>query len=229
MLKKLCALSALLVLAACATSAPRTFTGQFEPPPAGSRVLVMTPDVRLSMLTAAGLQESRADWSQAGRENLTAALTSTLQSRTHSISHLDPATAMDGRVGQIIRLHEAVGSSIIAIDYMRLPIPTRRDRFDWTLGTGAQEIATAHNADYALFISASGSYASSGRVMVMIGMAALGAAVPLGGQQVFASLVDLRTGNVIWFNVATATPNQDMRTTEGAASLTASLLRDVPL
>ena len=181
------------------------------------------------MLTAAGLQETRADWSQSGRDNLAAAVAASLESRTHSISYLDPDTAMDGRVGQIIRLHEAVGSSIIAIDYMQLAIPTRRNRFDWTLGTGAQEIATQYNADYALFIAANGSYASSGRVMVMIGMAALGAAVPLGGQQAFASLVDLRTGNVIWFNVATATPNQDVRTPEGAASLANSLLRDVPL
>lgn len=189
----------------------------------------MTPDVSLSMLTASGLTEARADWSESSRQNLTNSITAAMSTRSHTSIPLDPSTAMEGRQGQIIRLHQAVGSSIIAIDYFHANIPTRRGRFDWTLGEGAQEIRQTYNADYALFVSANGSYASAGRVMVMVGMAALGAAVPLGGQQAFASLVDLRTGNIIWFNVATATPDQDMRNPEGAARLTESLLRDVPL
>jgi hypothetical protein len=53
--------------------------------------------------------------------------------------------------------------------------------------------------------------------------------MPLGGQQAFASLVDLRTGNVIWFNVAQASPNQDMRDLGGATSFTTTLLRGAPL
>lgn len=228
-MRKWLAIAALVVLSACAMSQPRTFTGQFEPPPANSRVLLMTPDVSLSMLTASGLMEARADWSENSRQNLADSITAAMQTRSHTSIPLDPATAMDGRQGQIIRLHQAVGSSIVAIDYMHANIPTRRGRFDWTLGEGAQEIRQAHNADYALFVSANGSYASSGRVMVMIGMAALGASVPLGGQQAFASLVDLRTGNIIWFNVATATPNEDMRDPEGASRLAESLLRDIPL
>ena len=64
----------------------------------------------------------------------------------------------------------------------------------------------------------------------MVGLAVLTRSViSLGGQQAFASLVDLRTGNVIWFNVAQASPNQDMRDPGGAASFTTTLLRGAPL
>jgi|CXWL01.1.fsa_nt_gi hypothetical protein len=229
MFNRLFAIGALVLLTACASSDPKTFSGQFEAPPAQSRILMMTPDVSLAMLLATGLEEPRANWSQAGRDNLAAAISQQLTARNHTFSSLNPNSAMSGREGQIIRLHGAVGSTIILTNYVGLQIPTRRGRFEWTLGEGVREIAEARGADYALFVRARGTYASSGRVITMIGMAALGAAVPLGGQQAFASLVDLRTGNIIWFNVATAGANTDMREPEGAQRLVVELLRDVPL
>lgn len=225
MLKKLCALAALVVVSACATAAPTTFSGQFDPPPANSRVVVMTPNVQLAILSAAGMPEPREDWSTSGRDNLAASIAAHIQSENHTPSALDPSTAMEGRVGQIIRLHDAVGASLM----QRAWLPTQRDRFEWTLGSGVQELGVAHNADYALFVGASGSYASAGRVAVMIGLAALGVGVPLGGQYAYASLVDLRTGNVIWFNTVIAAPGQDMRDPEGARSLVGVLMRDAPL
>ena len=222
-------MAAFALLAACASSQPKTFSGTFAPPPAGSRIVVMTPDVQLGVLTAAGLQEPREDWSRSARDGLARAIASQIAREGHTTTSLDPATAMEGRVGQIIRLHDAVGTSILAVNYGGANLPTRRRNFEWTLGEGVQELATANNADYALFITARGSYASSGRVATMVVGALLGASVPLGGQQAFASLVDLRTGNVIWFNVAQASPNQDMRDPGGAVSFTSTLLRGAPL
>jgi hypothetical protein len=218
-------LAALSMLASCAVSNSTTYSGQFQPPPDNSRVVVMTPSVELHILTAAGLPEPREDWSVAGRDNLTSSIQTYVQGESHIPTMLDPATAMEGRVGQIIRLHDAVGFSLM----QRAALPTQRDRFEWTLGEGTQELATAQNADYALFIGAYGTYASAGRVAMMIGLAALGVGVPLGSQIVYASLVDLRTGNVIWFNIAVAAPNQDMREPDGARSLVQTLLKDAPL
>jgi hypothetical protein len=223
------AFAALLALGACATSAPKTFEGEFTPPAAGSRVLVMTPDIQLAVLTAAGLQEPREDWSRSARDNLAASIAAHVAAEGHAASSLDPTTAMEGRVGQIIRLHEAVGTSILAINYYGVNIPTRRESFAWTLGEGVQEVAAAHNADYALFITGRGSYASAGRQAAVVGMALLGVGMPMGGQQAFASLVDLRTGNVIWFNVVTAAPGEDMREPDGAASVAERLMDEAPL
>ncbi len=225
MFRGVLALAALLLINACAVTNTATFSGRFEPPPANSRVVVMTPNVQLHVLTAAGMPEPREDWSLAGRDNLATHIANFVQAENHTPSALDPNTAMEGRVGQIIRLHDAVGGSLM----MRAMLPTQRDRFEWTLGEGVQELGAAHNADYALFVGAYGTYASSGRVAMMVGLAILGVGIPLGSQAVYASLVDLRTGNVIWFNTVIAAPDQDMRTPQGAAELVEVLMKDAPL
>src|SRR5690606_24579483 len=151
-------------------TSPQTFTGQFDPPPPNSRVVVMTPNVQLAILSAAGIPEPREDWSVAGRDNLAASIAAHIQSESHTPSTLDPTTAMEGRVGQIIRLHDAVGVSLVQRGFL----PTQRDRFEWTLGEGVRELGAAHNADYALFVSANGTYASAGRVAAAVGLAILG-------------------------------------------------------
>ncbi len=225
MFKSFAALTALVFLTACAVTSPQTFSGQFEPPPASSRVLVMTPNVQLAILSAAGIPEPREDWSVSGRDNLAASIAAFVQAESHTPSALDPSSAMEGRVGQIIRLHDAVGASLI----QRAMLPTQRDRFEWTLGEGVRELGAAHNADYALFVGANGTYASAGRVAAAVGLAILGVGVPLGNQVAYASLVDLRTGNVIWFNTAIAAPGQDMRSADGAQSLVSSIMKDAPL
>jgi hypothetical protein len=51
----------------------------------------------------------------------------------------------------------------------------------------------------------------------------------MGGQQMYASLIDLSTGNVIWFNVATAGLQDDMRKPEGASAFITTLMKDIPL
>ncbi len=225
MLKRIFALAALTLLGACAITAPQTFSGTFDPPPASSRVLIMTPNVELHILSAAGMPEPREDWSVSGRDNLAASFEAYVQGKNHAPSALDPNTAMEGRVGQIIRLHDAVGGALMT----RAMLPTQRERFEWTLGEGVRELGTAHSADYALFVGAYGTYASAGRVAAMVAFSMLGVGIPLGNQVAYASLVDLRTGNVIWFNTIVAAPNQDMRNAEGAKALVDNLLRSAPL
>jgi len=227
--KKLLIAAALLCLTACTTTAVKTAApGSISTPQANAKVLLVEPDVQLSVLTAAGLQEARQDWSKQGHDNLSASVKAALQTRAHKFDVLDPEASRDGRAGQVLRLHDAVGQSIMAFSY-GLKLPNKRGAFDWTLGDGAEEIGRAHQADYALFITGRGSYSSAGRKAMFVAFAALGVGIPLGQQTVFASLVDLHTGQVVWFNVALAGPAADMRTGEGAASLAESLLKGAPL
>jgi len=225
----------LAILLACAltaacttTSAKLAFETSTKPAP-GARVLLLQPEVSLAVLTAAGVQEPRADWSMAARDNLSREIEAQLKARSHNYKMLDPNDAMAGRSGQLLRLNSAVGQSILAFSYGAYPLPTKKDGFDWTLGEGVSALAESQGADYALFVNSQGTYASGGRVATMIGLAMLGVSVPLGQQQVFASLVELKTGRVVWFNVAVAGPNADMRETEGCASLVKSLLKTLPL
>ncbi|WP_172448648.1 hypothetical protein [Caulobacter mirabilis] len=230
-MKRILALAAAcLLLAACTTTNVKSAAGAAATKPApGARILVVEPDIQLHLLTASGVQEPRADWTTAGRDNLQAAIEEALEGRSHGFKRLDPDDAMAGRNGQLLRLHGAVGNSILLFQYGFIPLPTKSGSFDWTLGEGAKTLGETYQADYALFVYGRGSYSSGARVAMMVGMAALGVGIPLGGQQAFASLVDLKTGQVVWFNLAQASPSADMRSPEGAAELTKGLLKDIPL
>lgn len=198
-------------------------------PPPNSKVLLVRPDVSLALLTASGMQEAKADWSKAGREDLTTEVKVALETKAHVFEAFDPDAVQDPHAVQLLRLHDAVGQSIMAFNYGLIKLPTKTGSFDWTLGEGAEAIGHDRHADYALFVTAHGTYASAGRKALMMGAALLGASIPLGSQQVFASLVDLKTGRIVWFNVAVAGPGADMRTQAGAKSLVESLLKGAPL
>lgn len=220
--------AACLLLAACTTTNTKLAANPTKPA-AGARIVLVEPDIELAVLTAAGLQEPRADWSKQGKANMAVEIERQMKSRSHTYRMIDPNEAMGGRTGQLLRLHEAVGQSIMMFNYGYVSLPTKKGAFDWTLGEGAQALGAAYDADYALFVYGRGNYASGARVATAIGLAVLGVGVPVGGQQCFASLVDLKTGRVVWFNVASTGPNDDMRKAEGAAQLVEAVLKDAPL
>lgn len=223
------AVSLVLFVAACTTTDQKFADRTGAKPPAGARILLVEPDVELSVITIAGIDEPRADWTKSAQGNLDAAMQAVLKARSHEFRELDPANAQEGRIGQLLRLHRAVGLSIMAFDYGALDLPTKKGRFDWTLGEGAQALGQEYGADYALFTYGRGSYSSGGRKVAMVGAALLGVALPTGGQQAFASLVELKTGRVIWFNVARAAPTADMRDAEGAQAFVEAMMKDAPL
>ena len=82
-------------------------------------------------------------------------------------------------------------------------------------------------ADYALFTWVRDSYASSERKAALVAMALLGVGLAGGVQIGYASLIDLRTGQVMWFNnLARATG--DLREEKPALETVEALLRNFP-
>jgi hypothetical protein len=222
------------VAVACTTTQTRVTKSLPERPIAGTGILVIKPDIQLSLLTASGLQEPNSQWSREALANVQASLSASLEGRQQRFIALDADNIVSGRANQILRLHDAVANSILAFNYGLTSLPTKRsDNFDWTLGPGAIELARSaaagSDAKYALITFGRGTYSSGGRWAMAIAGAALGASVPMGGQQIYASLIELSTGKVVWFNVATAGPQDDMRKPEGARGLITSLMKDVPL
>jgi hypothetical protein len=214
---------------------------EFTPPQGDYKLLVMRPDVTVGSVTTGGMVEPRADWTEAARGHLLAALKAQqaerggnafIMERRDSIAGLDPET-----VAELERLHYAVGSSIALHKYSGAYLPTKRGKgLDYTLGEDAVALGKRTGYDYALFLHAEDSFASGGRVALQVlGIAGcfVGFCAPnIGGagQFAYASLVDLRTGEVVWFNVL-ATGSQvagikmgDIRTREGADQMVERLL-----
>jgi hypothetical protein len=219
-----------LILCGCESTKQQTDSG-FHAPSGNYRVIVMQPDVSVGQLTAGGVVEPREDWTKQGRDNVIKALDAEQASHgavvkvaaTVADAGWDPAKTQD-----LIELHRAVGTAIRIHKYGMMPLPTKNGRFDWTLGEQAVAFGAATNYDYALFVRASDSFASGGRV-TLEAVGALGCLVGMcviasGGQQVaFASLVDLKTGKVVWFNQLISSTG-DIRTPEGATAMVGKLL-----
>ena len=203
--------------------------------PAGvkpSVVLLIKPDVQLSVLTAGGLQEPNAAWTAAGQANVEQALAEMMRKKNAAlIPYREPDNDPQKQYShnQVIKMHSAVGAAILMHKYNPVfALPTKAERFDWTLGTDVRQLKEEFAADYALFVYMRDSYASSGRVAVIVIGALLGAAVSGGVQVGFSSLVDLRTGEVVWFN-RLVSGSGDLRTPEPARRAVEILLADLPL
>lgn len=228
---KIVSLVLLAVAAAgCATSTVLTRAGKSHALTPGARILLMEPDIQLYEVTAAGLLEPRADWTAVAQANVGAALRQVLGAKSASVTPyvapVDPAQEQMHR--QLIKLHERVGATIVVFRYGQvLRLPGKGDAFDWSLGDTAKTLASDPGADYALFVRFLDSYASSGRVATMVVFALLGVGVPGGTQVGFASLVDLKTGDLVWFN-RLVNPTGDLRTPEPTRAAVQALLADLP-
>ena len=221
-----------LFLVSCVNTNVKQTTKAFTKPSSSQAILLMEPDVEMGLLTASGIVEPRVDWTNDARKNLVTAVQAQLNEKSHRFTPYNSTLDVSDREQQVLKLHETVGRSIISFGYTSqspASLPTKKDVFDWSLGSGVRELNQKYGADYALFLYSNGSYSSGGRVAASIAMAVLfGSALPGGRQVAFASLVDLRTGDIVWFNVA-LTASHDPRKLPGAETLAKALLKDIPL
>ena len=221
----------LLACGGCVTTSQRG-DGCALPPPS-TNVLLVEPDIILFELTAGGLEEPRADWTEAAKANVRMKLDEILQRTGDRLIPHQPPEGTSDRLHtheQILKFHEVVGQSVLIHKYIPVyNLPTKEGCFDWTLGECVNALKKDTGADYALFIYLRDSYASPGRVAVMVVAAAvLGVGIPGGMQLGFASLVDLQTGQIVWFNRLVSSVG-DLRTPEAAEKAIQELLANIPL
>ncbi len=193
------------------------------------RVLLVEPDVKLGELDAGGTIDWRADWSKAGTAFIAQDIKGALAAR--GIDAPESGTLTDPHEVQLVKLHDAVGGAILLHTVNgggAFKLPTKSDPLDFTLGPGVKDLRQKFGADYAMFVTVRDSYTTTGRAFLMLGMAALGVGISGGQQAGFVTLVDLRTGNVVWFNWLNS-QNGDLRTPAPAQKVVDNLLKGLPL
>jgi hypothetical protein len=196
------------------------------------RILLVTPDVQLGALDAGGIVEPRADWTQSAQGFIDKGVREHFgRSNVEVVSADNPSP----RGIQLTKLHGVVGRAILTHLYNTpLKLPNKGNALDWTLGPGTNEMRDQYNADYALFVFVRDSYTTAARraeqVAGVIAAAFLGVGViPTGGVQIgFASLVDLRTGNIVWFN-RLLNKSGDLRTEAPARTVLDELIGGLPI
>ena len=177
-------------------------------------------------MSAGGVVEPRDDWTVAAQKHFAEALAAQRQILGSRFTQMSLADADD--FADIVTLHRAVADAI-SLHHRGglLELATKGDRLDWSLGEAVQPLRERTGADYALFTWIRDSYASNERKAAMVALALLGA-ISLGGEQVgYASLVDLRTGRVVWFNQLNRMSG-DLRDAAPAVETVQTLLKGFP-
>ena len=218
------------LLAGCSTTRDLGEVSKLDDGGDGLRIVLMPLDVELSLMQASGITEPNAEWTATGKTLLKQEITSYVAQHGGALVQYDADIgdlAADAPETRIIKLHRAVGNTILYTKIGTNPMPTKKNSFDWTLGPSVQVLRDKFNADYAMFVFVRDSYTSTGRAFMMIGAAILGVGLQGGNQAGFVSLVDLRTGDVSWFNFL-ASSTGDLRNEEGAKKTVAKLLDNLP-
>lgn len=234
------AIAAALGLAACVQT--RQYADvQFTPPQGDFKLLVLRPDVSVGSLTTGGMVEPRAEWTDEARSNIIAALRAQQAARGANVTIIEHRSDLAGvpeqELADVERLNFVVDEAIVEHKYLGDYLPTKYGRgLDWTLGSDAVKLGQKSGYDYALFLHAQDEVASGGRIALgVLGLAGcvVGFCAPnVGGaeQLDYASLVDLKTGGVVWFNVVDAASQVpgikfgDLRTPQGAQQMVERLL-----
>ena len=202
----------------------------FSTLPRGTKVAVMPLDIELYEISAGGVPEPKADWTETAHKNFRDALLARNGIQGIELVTLGERDADD--FAEINALHGAVARAI-SLHHFGLAsfhLPTKEGKLDWSLGEAVRPIKEKTGADYALFSWVRDSYASTERQAAMIASAilSLGRYVPGGGLQMgYASLVDLNTGRVLWFNRIQRNAG-DLRDSSKAAGTVDALLDQFP-
>src|SRR6266850_698525 len=171
--------------------------------PKGAKLVIMPADIEIFSISAGGVAEPRADWTEAASRNFKAAAAK--RKAALGLTTIELAEKDADEFAELNNLHAAIARAIAMHHFgpSSLQLPTKDGKLDWSLGESVQAVKKATGADYAVFSWLRDAHASPERqaAMAAIAILSLGRAIPGGGMQTaYASLVDLNTGRVLWFN-----------------------------
>ena len=222
----LAAIASFSLVSGCVTPTNVQQIDQLESVGENPKIVLMPPDIRYYLLTTSGLPEPNKEWTDAARVNFSKALLDYSKDIGADVTAI-AANNLSADEIQYETLHSAVGLSLMQHHFGMFKLPAKAGKFDWSLGPGVSAIADNHEADYALFVFYRDYQASGGRIAFAILAAAAGVGVSGGSEHGFASLVDLTTGDIVWFNVVNAGVGE-LRDAANARKTVNALFKGIP-
>jgi hypothetical protein len=197
----------------------------FSKVPRGASIVLMPADIELFEISAGGVTEPRADWTETAERHVTQGLRTRKAKLGAQVKEFEQGN--DQALAALLRLYRAVSEAVVVHHFGSLKLPTKEGRLDWSLGPDAAPLRERTGADYALFTWIRDAYASEGRKAAMLVGALFGLPLAGGVQLGYASLVDLRSGQVVWFN-RLRRMSGDLRESEAAQETLDALLAGFP-
>lgn len=249
------ALSAAAVVSlACAGASPaeaksNTAEGFTFPADGKMKIVVFRPDVHVGSLKIGGLDEPNAEWTEQARANIQAKLQERAGLMNAEVTFVDDLEgenaallteyrglfeAVSGSIFQHVTVGDKLATKTIVkeVGTGSSARKTKVQKLDWSLGPGAAQLKAATGADYAMFVFTHDAYGDASRkaaqALGMLGCV-IGACVIVqaGVHLGYAGLVDLETGNVVWFNTDMSMGG-DPREVDGADKRVGQLLEGFP-
>jgi hypothetical protein len=192
-------------------------------------IVVFRPDVQVGSIGASGITSPNAEWTADGRKNLLAALEADQAKFGRKVLVVEDSEGPEGKaIADYQSLSRAVSGAVFEHKFFGKKLPTKKDKFDWTLGPSAKQIANLNGGNYALLLYTNDAYSTGSRKLLKV-LSFLGS----GSVQIdrnhrgFASLIELETGKVVWMNVDLGADG-DPREPDGAAKRIENLLGSMP-
>jgi hypothetical protein len=196
------------------------------------RIVLFRPDVRVTEQTTAGLEQPKADWTETARSQIANAMQAEQARRGAEMRMMPALTGDDDRLmADYKKLFKFVADSAIRHQlFAEKPLPTKADKFDWSLGSGVTKLGALGGGDYGLFLYTFDSYESPGHKNAQLIGKLMGGAADVQDPETrigYAGLVDLKSGELVWLNVDVNSKG-DVRTAGGADIRVTNLLRGFP-
>jgi hypothetical protein len=198
---------------------------------------VVSPGIKMYKLTAGGVDEYVDEWSVQTKETILKLIKEKLHALARSeVVYMDEKNFNESQK-DLVKEQNGMFFSVAAsiIDHTYLPqsrFPHKLKNFDYTMGEEIGGLSSLVNADTLLFCSGRNYIWTSGRVALSIfsalvsGVSGVYVVIPAGPEWIVLSLVDAKTGEVIWFNYKPM-PG-DMRNADVDKKIVDDLFKDFP-
>ncbi len=166
--------------------------------------IVVLPPEFVVYQQSVGATEPVPEWTQAAQANLQQAAAAVLSSdgrfELRTLPDLDEAQRAQLR--EHVELFKVISMNIEGVVKLGgKPWQSVRDAADFRVGDGLAFLRESSGADYAFVMSGAEIRQTGGSIFMQLAIAGvLGAYVPGGGTYMYAGIVDLRTGQVTWYN-----------------------------
>ncbi len=196
------------------------------------KILLVDPEVLVKELSVGGLPEKVDEWSNQAKTNINNALNNQINNR-HLFDKVDqpkdlPAEQVDA-IEEHAALYQVVGFNALYFGKSQFDAwKHKQTEFDYTLGNGLTDLVDKTGADAALFIVGEDYISSGGRKAARVFAALFGVILPASPTFLSVGLVDLKTGNLLWMNYATAMDSKDLRKPEDVNAMIDDLFLTYP-
>jgi hypothetical protein len=233
-------LLAMAILGGCATqvrnASVHKSVAEQSAQPMPRKLLLLPIDIRVHEISAGGVVEKVDAWTAAANANANRSMHEIGgQRKLFDLTETPALSASDKEVlDQHVALYELVANSA---DFSRSgPFQVWHERardFDYTLGPGLKDLAGRSDMEAAVIVIGSDYISSAGRKATMaLGVLAAAftgiAVIPQGGTAfVSVGVVELRTGNLLWFSTNRSQGN-DLREQAQVRSVLERLFDEYP-